>query len=422
MLYRLLPSTALLSLATTAFAQVTTTPSIVPPMLEGLPFFGELPYDPFNSIGPLGPIENPEVDADLLAFAKVAWDYIDSGGANTTALLNWKWTAPDLLDLTGSGNDADTQPAIFGGGMELFRAIYVHRLAPQTPGGPLSIFDLLETDANVALLFKHWCLTHQVVTLESWDSLAHKNHLALVTDSLGAKDYASTRGVPLILPGLLVSDRTEVEVWAKLPWDYVGGPTGPAERPKPITPETKKSVEECVNNESGKLTGPWPSGKKLYKSDTLASWFGLVSGTPGFDCDDFADAIGAYLTKGKEGASYCNIYTTWTGTNPSNGKKTGKAAHLVTMIKAGDKYWLVDAQTGAKSGPFDQGTPPDASTVTGGYSKKPGSDYTDPKPIPPNDRSRWSGEPPPWHTSREMKKCFKEVTGLDRDCFIYTAN
>jgi hypothetical protein len=417
---RILLAAAPLVLAVPLFSQSTPTPVAVPATLIGLPSFPAFPYAPGASLGPLGPIDNPAVDADLIGFAQVAWQYIDSGGTNTASLLNWQWTAPDLLDLTGPANDAETQPAIFGGGMELFRALYIHRLAPQTPGGPATIYDLLETNTQVALLFKHWTLTHQLATVEAWDPIAHQKHITMVIDAVITKQYASTRGVPLFQPGLLISDRTEIEVWAGVPWNYLGAPP-PAGVPDPITRETQKSVEDCVANESGKLTGPWPSGKKLYKSDKLATWFGLVSGTPGFDCDDFADAIGAYLTKGKAGASYCTVYTSWIATDPSNGKKKGKVGHLVTMIKAGGKYWLVDAQTGATSGPFDAGTPPDASTVTGGYSKKPGSDYTDPKPIPPNDRSRWSGEPPPWHTSREMKECFNEVTGLDRNCFIYTA-
>jgi hypothetical protein len=384
----------------------------IPPQLQGIPVFPPVPYMTSTSLGPFGPIENPAADADVIRYAEELWKFIDSGGTYTDPLDNFVWLAPELLALGDPANGVLAQPDPFGGGFDLFEVIYSHRLAPFDPNGPATIQGLLEVDSFVALTWKHWTLTHQLATEPTIDLVAHQRHVDLLVNAIfGLTPYASVRGVPSF-SGFLVSDRLSIENWSAIPWAFATMATSEPD------PRAEAQAQECIDMKKDDLSG-FPD---LYKPDQGYSWGGLSGGDPGFDCDDFADATGANITKGKSGVSYCNIYCSFNGTKPG-GKKGPSAGHLVTQIKAGDKYWLVDGQTGLTTGPHQDGTPPDASPITeGGYGAKPGTTKTDPDGHAPNDRSAWqgiwSGEPGPWHTDPEEVARFGEITGLDPECFI----
>ncbi len=404
-----------LALAALAVGSIASAQGI-PFAIQGLPLDPEIPYVPGSSVGPLGPIDSPEADADYIRFAEAWWTVIDNGGTDLSPLAGFAWLAPDLVALE-NGLDVSTQVDPWGGGMELFARLYAHKLAPNDPFGPDHIEELLSIDPAVAEEFKHWGHYHQVVTSISADPAAHAEHMALVMDALTFQSEAVVRGLPYMDGSTLVSDRLEL-TGSSSPAPAPTTPAttnkeGPAVEPGGGGPRPVNMLDKCIRTRGGVLD---PFSGQLYKADKGYYCFGLLGGCPGFDCDDFADAIGAYIIKGKQGVTTCNVYCKWTSKNPNNGKKS-KAAHLVTKIKSGDCYWLVDAQTGAISGPHKNGTPMDATPVLGGYNVCPGTVVTDQKDYEHGDRSPWSGEPPPWHTSPTIVACFEMITGLQAACF-----
>lgn len=380
-----------------------------PVELQNIPFFGPIAYQaPGSSFGPISAIEDPLAEADLWGYAAAFWTEIDTNGAAGLSQTGWTWTAPNLTAFEDPNLRANAQVDVWNGGYELFEYLYQHRLAP---GGVETFYELCLADPVVALTFKHYTLTHQVATWSDVDPIAHQRHIDIVIDGLTVQSYAESRGVPMIAGTLIVSDRTEIVHWNSAPAARFagGGGSGSNFRGDGTTSE---EMQDCIDMKKRKL-----AGQGLYKNDKAGGIFGSGA-DPGFDCDDFADAIGAFLVKDKEGASYSQVGCTFRGGN----KKKG--SHAITRIDAGGQYWLVDGQTGLTSGPHNTDVPMDASSITeGGYGAQDGTTNTNQSTDAPNDRS-WgrglfgNGEPDPWHTDPEERRRFEDKTGESPECFI----
>jgi hypothetical protein len=395
---------ALTLLVASAFPAQSAPSQGVPAGIIGLPKFPAVPYVAGLSIGPDFTDEPFAVEADTLDFAARFWTSVDTGDPSALAAFQWSAEAQAWMSPRSSGG-AGFQFDPWAGGFELFEHVYQHRLHSTGGATSLSIAELVETDVVVATTFKHWSLTRQLVTSPAWDPIAHTRHVELLVDALFFRSKATVRGVPLVLPDLIVSDRLEVESWAALSPGVAYAVSGAV----PDDPQA------CIDALKSALAG----FEGLYVADGKACYFGLVDGAPGFDCDDFADAIGAYIAnKCRNGLTYANIYCSFVALDSATGKKRGRVGHLVTMIKSDSSYWLVDGQTGASSGPHPLDTPPDAAPILGGYSLKSGTVKTSSKQHAPNDRGPWSGEPPPWHESPAMVEHFENVTGFGAGCFI----
>lgn len=389
---------ALLGFAAEAQAQ------IVPPGLQGLPTYGEVRYGP-GGIPPNGPIASPEEDKDYIQYAMLFWEGADAGTFAKLDLFNW--SAPKLIELVQTPPHAQVDE--WGGGVDLFEAVYFHRLAPYNPTGFADLHELIENDAQVATLFKHWTLHHQLATSPQWDTLAHDNHKTMLVEAYTFGMTTSVRGVPLIDGNMIVSDR--LELLSPSAWFPQLAYAADDAQPDPSEPasDAQKEAQECIDAKKEVLDD------MDWKEDGKGK-----DGTPGFDCDDFADAMGAAVSKDKEGVTANTVFVSWTSKPDGNGLKKGKGKHLVTKISAGGKYWLMDGQTGAVSGPHDDGTPMDAEPVLdgplGNYDYEPGSVRT--KQTERDLDYRPTSEPPPWHKNPDMVACFEKLTGLDADCFI----
>lgn len=355
------------------------------------------PYLPGSSVGPIGTVADPVYENDLLTYGNAYWALLDSGGSNTFPMQSFVPASPKWFP-QGPSTQPPSDHDPFGDGLVLFRSLYLHRLQLNPAAGPLfNIEDLILTDYWVRQQFRHWSRTHQLVTATFMDPVAHQRHLnALINAFTTATEY-TTLGVPFFDGALtiLCSENTK---------KLKGPGQNPPPAPLPLANETAavQAKDALVRQRAGALSG-FPT---LYDPDGW--WFG---GHVGFDCDDFADAIGTYITKGQAGMAATTVRVTWTDSNGAS------QAHRVTKITCGTKYWLVDAQTGAVDGPYDTTTAADARNVVGGY------DVDATKPVVTTDDGRalgsrpGFGEPPAWFNDPAQVQRFQNITGLDPACF-----
>jgi hypothetical protein len=368
------------------------------PVLPSPPVLQAVAYVPGHSIGPIGVLANPQLYQDQRDYAAAYWEMVDSCGAVTTASQAFQPQSPHWPTFGISGQ-TPTDPEPFGDGLSVFRALFAHRLQLNPTLGPLFDIDqLVATDPWVALQWRFWTLTHQVVTASFLDPIAHNNHIQAIIEALTWTIEWRTLGVPYFDPGLTVVASEQTRKLRGLP-----GVNPPAPLPLPGLPVLIQNYDAQVRALANVLSG-FPG---LYEAD--GAWFW---GHVGFDCDDFADAIGARIIKGQAGMRATTVRVEWTtpGGQP--------AAHRVTKVSCGGYYWLIDAQTGAVSGPHANATPVDARPVVqGGYA------INNNRPITTIDDGRALGsrpglrEPPAWHTSQAQRTRFQNITGLDPNCF-----
>lgn len=384
-----------LLLVGTVHAQTT-----IPQAFAGLEDFGEVPYVPGFSAGPNAPIDSPLVDADTRAYSTAFWQVVDNGGTDASPVTGFAWTAPAILALTSAAPAVDPDP--WFGGLTLFEYVYGHRL--HVPGGPETIEELIENDPGVATTWRHWTVYHQLATADSIDLEAHLRHAALVLDTLEPVPSTTVRGVPFFNGPLLISDRleiTDMSAW----FDQDPGTSSP-----PVSSFQATGTQRVLDQAKGTLQDI----PGLYVADGNAF---QGTGTPGFDCDDFADAFGALIQKLDPMATATTVFCSWkTG---ATGGGNAKSRHLVTRITSGNEYWLCDAQTGGVVGPYNVEVQMDASPLLDRYDPVPGSTHTGQGQHDLGDRG-WN-EPPPWHESRDMIDHFGMKTmhlGLMTSCFI----
>ncbi len=355
----------------------------------------EIPYGIGPSAGPFHEIADPELEADYHAYALAHWQRYESEGSNTSLFDGFEWSEP--INAPGTQNFVDPDP--FGAGRAFFRVLYAHRLSLGGGPGHFDVEDLVASDAAVAFQWKHWTLYRQFITNAGWDPVAHGVHVAAVNEAQDFGVKFETRGIPLFTGTILVSDRTT-------PKKGNGNGSPPVEEEVDGLAQKLKELNDCLETRRSKLEA---TSSELYEADGA----GNTKDDIGFDCDDFADAIGAYLVKGKEeGVEYHRVLVTWT-------TKDGKSAgHLVTKVSFCGHYWLVDAQTGRMIGPFADATEMDAQELVKDDYDVDGTKAIDTEQDERKPNWRPEHEPPPWHEDEDQKKRFEDVTGFDADCFV----
>jgi hypothetical protein len=366
------------------------------PLNPPQPVFLPMMYFPGSSYGPIGAAPNPVLELDQFAYATAYWEMVDSCGGNSALAQAFSPLSP-AWSTFNSLTSLPTDPDPFGEGRVLFRHVFHHRLQLDPLVGPIFDLDhLIASDPWVALQWRFWTQTHQLITADFLDPVAHTNHILAVVEALTVGFEWQSRGAPYFdqLFTIAVSENTKKKVGA------------PAPPPAPLNvatlPANVQTCDAAIRAKAGALSG-FPA---LYDPD--GSWF---LGHVGFDCDDFADAIGSYIKKGVAGMSATTVRVTWTTPGGQS------AAHRVTKICYLGYYWLVDAQTGAVNGPHLKATAVDARPVVGGYA----IDGT--KPITTTDDGRalgsrpGFGEPPPWYEDAAQRARFQMITGLDPNCF-----
>ncbi len=355
-----------------------------------------VPYIPGRSFGPMPVPIDTQLDQDEKTYAAAYWELLESGGMNSSLMQSFVPTSPLWNDFGSNSQSMDHDP--FAEGRYIFRNLYAHRLQLDPLAGPfVDIDELVAIDPWVYAQWRFWTLTHQVVTSAAVDSIAHTNHVNAIIEALTVGFEWTTGGIPFFDDSvtMLVSENTK----------KLKGNPGVAP-PNPVNvgglPAAVQACDARIRAAAGRLTG----FNGLYDAD--GGWW---LGHKGFDCDDFADAIGSYTIKGQAGMTACTVRVTWTG-----GNKKG-AAHRITKFSCGGYYWLVDAQTGAVSGPHQNGTPVDGRPVIGGY------DVDQTKPVITTDDCRALGsrpglsEPPAWYDCQAQLDRFQQITNLDPACF-----
>jgi len=409
----------------------------------------EVPYTS-DSLGPFYDIPEPDVDAELRDYAAQFW----ATPADDYLVYPWEHVLPPLVGIPGGGVYVSERNP-FGDGYDVFGILFAHRLLDETGQPTLTIEELVEQDVVIARIWKHWTLYRQIVTTAEDDPVAHMRHRIMAGEGVTGNTAVSLRGVPLFTDTTLATDRLFVEQrdvvagWfatTLLAIETGSGGTGATETggdgetstpdssdqggdadetdPEPVDGDDCEDCDceeliEFINDIKDDLkVGAGNPGDGLYEPDTPASAGPPpTEKKPGFDCDDFATALGnkiqnefpAGLDKSqldvRSGRVVFDKPKLDDNGNPvldDEGKPVidkRNVGHKVVHVNYKDCYWIIDPQSGRASGPHDadSDTPRDATPVVEGPGyKHPQNIRTAQRPRELDYRSR--REPPPFHT------------------------
>ena len=371
--------------------------------------------------GPMSDVTREE----LRVWAAAFWEWHETGVCPAWA-LNFQFTHPE---------EFPENFAFFVDAYEAFGKVYQHRLQPDPRlAGYYSLDDLLVDNPDIYAAFKHYTITGVLKTPFADDPGAATNHLVLAVAGLegGADEDLDVRATYLAAEnGELISDARIAAVGSA---GYVGdmatiAPGTPV--PGPAQPDIPECLRHFIDQS---LLGDPCVAQCLYTKDVDPSWFLFIRtdpGTPGFDCDDFADALIAWLLHKLRGL-YPDVeaYQLVHWFTDCNGTEVG---HAVVYIKIGNYFYIIEPQTGKVSGPFPATGDPDPRTLLTPCGSPGGGIKYDPnKPVkwkllPPNKRP--DVEPAPWHTNPAMQQhlidCIKQCfpgTNPNPDDYIWDPN
>lgn len=140
-------------------------------------------------------------------------------------------------------------------------------------------------------------------------------------------------------------------------------------------------------------------GSPCYREDGDWRW-----STPGFDCDDYADAMRWWLQNYLRG-DFPDVQVGVLGL------MYGRSGHVVNYIYLNGAYWLVDAQTGEVRGPY--GSMAELKAAAWQLMR---DEYWLPGYDPPFKRiggGGWLVEPSPWYTDPQRRQEIIDCLGLD---------
>jgi len=261
---------------------------------------------------------------------------------------------------------------------------------------------LIRDDPEVFEAFRHHTLTGELVTplAQPQATLRHLLLQMLPPSQISELDegedpctevyYIEASGSPTVNGSTMSS---EIDVMKKpKPCPPTGGVGPPGDYD-----EFERALRDLVRN-SGLDTDVAPN---LYSHDGY--FF-----DPGFDCDDYATAMAHYLERHLPthagSFSVWSLWLTWLG-----------GGHAVTVVLLGDKFYVIDPQSGAVRGPFHSRE----EAVHAGWDilKDPTIGY-DIDPF--YQRSTWRkpdsrpfGEPAPWHDDPDEVDHFQRETQRD---------
>jgi hypothetical protein len=203
--------------------------------------------------------------------------------------------------------------------------------------------------------------------------------------------------------------------------DFVRSLCGGGQEPQPVQPLTCDDVPLSICVGGAAVILRWTDSNLWLMPYSDDEWF-YGWNTIGFDCDDYADALAAYL-KNKQDAGMLpadmkiDALYLW---YPSEGWFSGKDGHVVLLITIGDYYFIAEAQSAPPTlhGPFPKNTPLkdiDWSPISEGINKTTKPYQIDVRK--PTDRP-WN-DPAPWHESPQKRQQIQEKTGHPPHEFIH---
>lgn len=335
-----------------------------------------------------------EMRAECQRFAAWYWARQDAGSQVNSSAFVWNTQPPP----------SNLNP--FGEALQLFSTLYARRLRPLDSHDPYSIIDLFADDPAILQQFRNYTITGYIVTSVA-DADIHAEHIVATIMALGA-DSSSGSGVTDVSlnedgdAGCVELTTRNLRSSDVPPW-LAPILTEPEPIPLPPLPDEVLEADRLLKEAEAiwkrwivemyrqfMLTLPHNLRYKLWQRDTY--WDDT---TTGFDCDDFADAFGRYLE--------------WYVRQHSNGAhrieprvlqlRGGYSieGHTMTLIFFGDYYWVIDAQTNIRTGPFHRYIqwPPDVSEVSEHYWPGYGYEFGIPMHYPAGWRPFY--EEQPWY-------------------------
>lgn len=318
--------------------------------------------------------------AELQEWASIFWEWYDTGiippGAETFAFTHPaqfpRWFHP-------------LNPAL-----TVFRDIYRHRLPPDEYG--YAIGDLLEHDPLVMQHFREYTTTGVLRTPTFEDPQAAAHHLERLQQAQSGQSTAYT-----LLGHWEITESTTVTSDGLVTKKKIPNPPAPGVDPTPL-PGIPGDIQDSWDD-SGIYRMPY----------TPDGW----PWEPGFDCDDYADALAAwlrhYLVPEYEGMTVEIIWITWFG-----------GGHAIVRVCYNGACWYVDPQTGEILPCISSCTVRDIIE----WFNDVGYEIGDPW-FPgwylkdPNERP-WF-EPNPWWHNPEYCDLIESHTGHSCDDFIWNA-
>lgn len=294
----------------------------------------------------------------------------------------------------------------------VFGVVYQHLLQPDPRlPGYYTMDDLLRDRPDIAEAFEQYTITGVLKTSLDADEKAFAEHLTLAVSGNDGQAEATASFVEFDGEGL-TSDLLVVSATTSYTGDMATiAPGTPV--PTPSGPDIPDCLLEWIRRShlgyDWSLSNPACVPKCLYQKDTNREcflFFTTCDAKPGFDCDDFADALLAWLLHHLRG-----MYPDMEGyvlehwyTN-CKGEEVG---HAVVYIKIGDSFYIIEPQTGKIRGPYPATSNPDPRVLMDPCTNGGGGTYKPDKPVkwrlvPPNKRLH-PDEPPPWHTDPAMRQ------------------
>lgn len=290
--------------------------------------------------------------------------------------------------------------AILGPALRLFSEIYADRLQPHyNDPNYYTIESLIADDADVRARFVEYTTTGILET-----TLLRDGEAALLKHyELTLAANAGEECDPIMLDSSIKAEGGDLSVSSMALIVTKCPPTGPGPNPGP---------EDVIPDELSKPVRDFPLRQRPINEypDGSYPW-----SKPGFDCDDWGDALAEYLRRMLKDRfpdlEIRQLWVHWYGDG-----------HVITLVKIDGKWYAVDAQTGAMHGPFDS---PEAAAELGAWKiihdeygiRQWQEDWGG------SDTFRKPGERPwyevnPWYFDPEMREKFRRDTGLDPNDYI----
>jgi len=316
----------------------------------------------------------------------------------------WFWVQqdlpPELRDVEFEWHiqrpSGDINP--FGEALTLFSNIYSDRLRPLDPVAPYSLLDLLSDDPQVMAKFRLYTSTGLLdTTIDDGD--VHCKHWEALVEALLAPAGEPQAG---LVEEAIVSDDGESIATVGLLVGMMPPIDNPFSFPPPSSIPNLPAEIQDVDRKMKEAEEIWRLWLKeleervppfvLYQEDSWSD--GDVSG---FDCDDFAEMLGRFLRWYVRQHAASHPFLEPRILQMAKGGLS-RSGHAVTLIFLRDYYWIIDPQTGIRSGPFHRyfTWPPDLRDIANHYWGAPNYRFGIPVDYPVYVRPWYEDEP--WYS------------------------
>ena len=297
--------------------------------------------------------------------------------------------------------------------LEVFAAIYRHRLQPNFDSGPrYLVTNLIHDDPEARAQFRRFVLTGMLGPRPEVDFDAFAEHYLLIADALSLQAHATVACIEV--QGGCIQSQGMTLVPAAPVSDEL---TSTTPTPDELTTETR--ALRCALK--------WLTHMSSLECIRRSGLFIGRTGVADFDCDDYADAMLRYILR--------RLPSGWTGKYGLVSWRcppAGAGGHAVpVLIDPSGRYWWIDPKTGDVFGPFDgQGVQGALEEVLGRIRRKyaptgcSGTWY-DPstrtsildqlREMSPSGLGGWLGEGPLWFTDQSLRVAFCEAL---KDCCL----